>query len=315
MRKIRVGVIGAGNMGARHISSYLSLSKANLVGIAETNTTTHQDLKRKYSIPIYTNYKELLNLVDAVSIITPTHTHFEIVKFFLENKKHVLVEKPVTHDSRQANELIKIAKRNGVIFAVGHIERFNPINTYISNLLMSRDPLYIDIVREGPFDPRIFDVDVVMDLMIHDIDLIRYNNLGKVRINNAYGVNIFSQKNDIVNVQLSTERNTIINLTASRASQNKQRKWKLVFHNRVYEFDLLNKKIFCYTGNKIRIIEPFKGLYGTSVDYLSSELDDFLHAISHGSQPKADGNEGYKSLFTVEKVRNEIAKTNVNHVV
>lgn len=308
MKPLNVGVIGAGIMGQKHIKTYLSKKNCLLVGVVEKDISKYESLQESFNVPIYKDIYCLLDNVEAVSIATPASTHYELAKFLLENKKHVLLEKPITYTVNQANDLIKIAKDNNMILAVGHIERFNPVFGVLYRILSEEQPFFIEIHREGPYDPRIFDVDVIMDFMIHDLDLLTYLYNDRLLLKSAYGINIFSEKSDIVSAQLFEKNGTMINITSNRASEQRKRKWKLLFHNKTIEIDLLNRKIsyFEQKNGMAHIISD----YYNSIDPLILEISNFLDCITSGSKPTVDGIQGLNALSLSEQIQIIVSRQN-----
>ena len=200
---MRIGVIGTGAMGRNHMRVVNSIPELVLTCASDINPENLEAACEPYNesgIGKFTDHREIVDLVDGVMVSTPTSSHFEIASFFLSAKKHVLLEKPITNTLEEADELIRLSKENNVTLAVGHLERFNPAVEYIKPLV--NRPLFIEVQRLGSFSPRSLDVDVIMDLMIHDLDIIlQWDNSGLKQIN-ASGVPIVSDKIDIANVRL-----------------------------------------------------------------------------------------------------------------
>ncbi|MGQ9629581.1 MAG: Gfo/Idh/MocA family oxidoreductase [bacterium] len=221
METIRVGVIGVGHMGAYHARVYSELWNVDFAGVCDINSRRAEAIAKKYGVRAYTDYKKFLKDVDAVSIAVPTSSHYEVAKYCLSEGKCVLLEKPMTESVEDAEELISLAKENNLVLQVGHVERFNAAVQELRRLV--KDPYFIDANRLGPYDPRVADVGVVMDLMIHDIDII----LGLVNSNiveiNAAGASVYSKHEDIANIQIIFENGCIANITASRITENKER--------------------------------------------------------------------------------------------
>lgn len=220
--KFRVGVVGAGSLGQHHARIYASLNETKLTCIADISPNVKQ-LADKYGAEFYTDYRKILNKVDAVSIAAPTVLHFKIAKFFLENGKHVLLEKPMTATEKEAKELLKIHSRNkGLVFQIGHIERFNLAIQKLQEL--KRTPIFIEASRLGPFTARSADVSVILDLMIHDIDIILQLVNSNIKRIDAIGVPILTDSIDMANARIEFKNGTIANITASRVSPKKNKK-------------------------------------------------------------------------------------------
>ena len=221
IKKINIGVVGAGHLGKYHVKHLKSIESFNIIGFHDTNGKKAESISAKYRLNHYKNFNKLLEECDAVSIVTPTETHFDIGYKCIQSKKHVFIEKPITKSVEDAEKLIQLAKDMSVIIQVGHIERFNPalipLNDYTLN------PKYIEIQRLAPYNIRGTDVPVVLDKMIHDLDIILRLMNEKVVSLSAVGSSIQSQRDDIANVQIVFENGCIANLIASRVTQSKIR--------------------------------------------------------------------------------------------
>lgn len=221
VNRIRAGVVGVGRMGSYHVGVYSELFNVELVGVADINKKRAEEIAGRYNTKAFTDYKDLFGKVDIISIAVPTELHHHVAKDFLEEKIHVLLEKPVTKDLKEARELFKIAEKRGVVLNIGHVERFNGAVQELKKIVSH--PLFIDSRRLGPYDPRVEKDDVVLDLMIHDIDIILNLVDSKIKEINAMGVSVFSGHEDLANVQIRFENGCIANIVASRATQNKIR--------------------------------------------------------------------------------------------
>lgn len=222
MKKIKTGVIGTGHMGHYHVNVYAEqLINAELIGIADVDKEKVEALAERYGIRAYIDYKELLNEVEAVSIAVPTALHYKAAKDCLEAGVHVLVEKPFTTTLGEAEELFDIAKRKNLVIRVGHVERFNGAVQELKKII--KDPLLIESRRIGPFISRVKDDSVIMDLMIHDIDIILNLVDSDILNYSALGRSVYSEKEDIATVQMLFENGCIATITASRASEHKLR--------------------------------------------------------------------------------------------
>ncbi|WP_089720991.1 Gfo/Idh/MocA family protein [Candidatus Entotheonella palauensis] len=221
MQKTRAGVVGVGQMGQYHVGIYSELHDVDLVGVADTDRQRGAYVAGKYDIPLYTDYHELLGQVDVVSIAVPTSLHYPVAKTFLEAGVHVLLEKPIAHTMEEATELFRIADTHGVALHVGHVERFNGAIQELKNIV--HEPWFIESRRLGPFVPRIKEDGVILDVMIHDIDIIL--NLVESPITRLYalGKSINSEHEDLANVQLCFQNGCIANILASRSTEIKIR--------------------------------------------------------------------------------------------
>jgi predicted dehydrogenase len=221
MQKTRAGVVGVGQMGQYHVGIYSELHDVELVGVADTDSQRGAYVAGKYGIPLYADYHELLDKVDVVSIAVPTSLHYPVAQRFLEAGVHVLLEKPIAHTMEEATELFRIANTHGVALHVGHVERFNGAIQELKNIV--HEPWFIESRRLGPFVPRIKEDGVVLDVMIHDIDIIL--NLVESPISRLYalGKSINSEHEDLANVQICFQNGCIANIVASRATEIKIR--------------------------------------------------------------------------------------------
>lgn len=218
---VRAGVVGVGHMGQYHLGVYADMLDVELSGISDIEKNRCHRLARKYNTKGYIHYRRLLDKLDAVSIAVPTDLHYSVAKEFLEAGVHVLVEKPLTGNLAQARELFELAKSKGLMLHVGHVERYNGAVQELRKLV--KDPILLESRRMGPFTNRNVEDGVILDLMIHDLDIILGLVKSKVREVNAVGANVFSKWSDLANVQLVFENGCIANLTASRSTQHKIR--------------------------------------------------------------------------------------------
>lgn len=221
MQKTRAGVVGVGQMGQYHVGIYSELHNVELVGVADTDQQRGAYVAGKYGIPLYADYRDLLDKVDVISIAVPTSLHYPVARAFLEAGVHVLLEKPIAHTLEEATELFRIANHHGVALHVGHVERFNGAIQELKNIV--HEPWFIESRRLGPFVPRIKEDGVVLDVMIHDIDIIL--NLVESPITRLYalGKSINSEREDLANVQICFQNGCIANIVASRATEIKIR--------------------------------------------------------------------------------------------
>lgn len=316
---LRVAVVGTGNMGIHHLRNYYHNPDVELIGFVETNENNAEKVKAKYQIEHFSDYKNVLGKVDAISIATPTCTHFEIASFFLSHKIHVLLEKPITDSIEEAEDLIKIAKQQNVLLSIGHIERFNPVIQELKNILKKESPVFIEIHRESPFDPRIYDVDVVSDLMIHDIDALYYILKRKLNIVSSTGIKVHSNKSDLVNVQLISDDNVLVNITTSRATEQKIRSWRIILKDKLIEADLLERKLYLSSRTEVG-----KKIFDTNAEHhytqeqitakilvqndepLQIEIDNFIQSILGNTILEVEGKDGLKALKLVKEIQQKI---------
>ncbi len=223
--KIKVAVLGTGSLGQNHVRIYAELAAAGqveLAGIYDSSAETARKIAAKYNARIFNSVAEAAAAADSLNIVTPTTTHFELAKLLLQQGKHVLVEKPMTDSSEQAAELIQIAQQKNCVLQVGHVERFNPVFTYLETA--APEPRFIETHRLSPYPARSTDIGVVLDLMIHDLDVVLAFVKSPVTSVDAVGIPVLSKSEDIANVRLHFANGCVANLTASRVSPERMRK-------------------------------------------------------------------------------------------
>jgi predicted dehydrogenase len=223
--KVRVAVLGAGSLGKEHVRIYSELAAAGKVefaGVYDTVAETAQRVAQKYRVRGFGSVAEATAASDAVNVVTPTTTHFELAKLLLQQGRHVLVEKPMTDNAAQANELVQLAQQKHCVLQVGHVERFNPVFTYLQRV--ATDPRFIETHRLSPYPARSTDIGVVLDLMIHDLDVVLAFVKSPVTSVDAVGIPVLSKSEDIANARLRFANGCVANLTASRVSPEKMRK-------------------------------------------------------------------------------------------
>lgn len=299
MAPIRAAVVGVGYLGTFHAEKYASLPDARLVGVVDARWERAEAVGQRLGVAAMQDYRQLLGRIDAVSVVVPTTLHFEIADFFLSHGIHVLVEKPMTATVDEAQQLIKTAERSGCVLQVGHLERFNPAVMALQEILDR--PLFIESHRLAPFKPRGTDVGVVMDLMIHDIDLIQ--NIVGVSISeiSPIGVPVLTDEEDIANVRLEFANGCVANVTASRVSSKTERKLRVFQPNAYISVDLHEKSITVH--RKSSETQP-SGMPNISVekrecghsDALYSQLQAFLRAVRGEMAPVVSGRDGKLAL-------------------
>jgi predicted dehydrogenase len=306
MKKLKIAVIGAGHLGKYHADIYNSLKDSELVGVCDINKERADKIAKAYKISPYPNYKELIGKIDAATIAVPTKEHYAIAKDLIKNKIHLLIEKPITENLNQANELIRLAKENKVLLQVGHIERFNSAIRALTKII--KVPKFIECHRLGPFQPRGTDVGVVLDLMIHDIDIILHLVKSDIKELDAVGVKVLSNHEDIANVRLSFDNGAICNITASRISQERVRKIRIFQKNAYISLDYIQQEANIYTKKGKSIIE--KNINIDKQNPLKEEIKSFIKCINSKKRPLVSGEEAKKALKVALKIIKEIHKKN-----
>ena len=309
---IRTAVIGVGYLGRFHAQKYASLPNSQLVGIADPSAAAREALAGELKVAAHANYRDLLGKVDAVSIVTPTPLHYEVAKAFLEAGASVLVEKPMTVTIEEGERLIEVAAKAKRVLQVGHLERFNAAVLAVQPALTV--PRFIESARLAPFKQRGTDVDVVLDLMIHDIDLILSIVRSEVVSVDAIGTSVFSNEIDIANARLRFANGCVANATASRVSLKTERKLRLFQDDAYMSLDLQQKILTVIRkGNGIGAdgmpqVAIEENTYEQG-DALKAEIEAFLEAIATGRAPPVTGGDGLLALRTAVNIAEQVASS------
>lgn len=326
MTKFAVGITGVGKLGNYHCNNIRQLADANLVGVYDTDQDRRQEIAAKYSCRAFESYEELLENVDIVGIVVPTIDHHKTAMKALHAGKHVFVEKPISSTIAEAEEMVRTADQKNLKIQIGHIERFNPaIRALDTNGL---DPMFIESHRLAPFDPRGTDVAVVLDLMIHDIDIILSLVKGSPSRIDANGVAVVSDEVDIANARIQFDNGCVANVTASRISQRKMRKMRLFQKDSYISIDFLQRltEIFKIDDQNEDNTSPVilgqidKGKHKKNIIYeqpklpeddaMQAEWKSFFHAISTNTKPVVSGQDGLNALKVAVEITNIISKSN-----
>jgi len=305
MTPLRTAVIGVGYLGDFHARKYAALPGSELVGVVDSLPERANRIAAELGTTPYGDHRQLLGKVDAVSVVVPTQCHFRVVRDFLEVGVHVLIEKPITVTIAEADELIELAEKKGLVFQVGHLERFNPVLVALNDIL--KQPLFIESVRIAPFKPRGTDVNVVLDLMIHDIEIIQHIVKSQVERVDAIGAPVFTGEEDIANARILFENGCVANVTASRISLKSERKMRIFQRDAYITLDFQNRKILVAQKGSG---ELFPGIPNVKVketelgeaDALLVEIDSFLTAIRQGTKAQVSGRDGRMALETALKI-------------
>lgn len=305
MAKIKCAVIGVGYLGRFHAQKYKALENATLVAVCDIDKNTCEAVSKELDVPAYLEVDEIIGRVDAVSIAATTNRHYEIAKKCISNGIHVLIEKPFTETVAQALELIELAQKNRVKLQIGHLERFNAARLALDKHLDK--PQFIESQRLAPFNPRGSDVNVVLDLMIHDIDLIQTIVKSPIKSIDAQGTPVLSKSIDIANARINFENHCVANVTASRISFKKERKTRIFQHNSYISIDYQDKKFAVFEKGEgemfpgIPEIVRHESVFEND-DPLLEEIKSFLNAIETDTQPLVTGEEGMEALATAERI-------------
>jgi predicted dehydrogenase len=305
MPKIKCAVIGVGYLGRFHAQKYQQLQNVELVGVCDINTLACQAVAAELNVPAYFTIDDLIGKVDAVSIAATTQAHYDIAKQCILNGLHVLIEKPITETVAQAEELIALAEKHQVKLQVGHLERFNSARLALENHLDK--PLFIESHRLAPFNPRGTDVNVILDLMIHDIDIIQTMVNSPIRSIDAQGAPVLSKSIDIANARITFENNCVANVTASRISFKTERKTRIFQANTYISIDYQNKEFAIFEKGSgemfpgIPEIVRHQSVFEKG-DALLEEIRAFVYCIEHNTLPLVTGQEGCNALATAAKI-------------
>lgn len=311
MKKLKCAVIGTGYLGKFHAEKYSSLPDCELIAVVDINEQAAKDVAAQYGAEALTQYQTLLGKVDAVSVVVPTSLHHRVALDFLNSGSHVLVEKPITVTVAEADELIAVAKEKKLILQVGHLERFNPAITGLQDFDVN--PVFIESHRLAPFNPRANDVSVVLDLMIHDIDIIIALVGSEIKRMDASGTAVLTQDTDIANARLVFNNGCVANVTASRISMKMERKMRIFSPSSYISVDFQNRILTRHaTGKK----EMFPGIpeiiTEKSVfeggDALLDEIKHFINCIQNDVNPLVSGEAGSRALQTAIDIT-ELLKT------
>jgi len=301
-QRVKVGVAGVGHMGKEHARIYSELHEAELVGVHDSNPDTARKIAAKCKTRAFGSLEEMVDAVDAASIVTPTTTHLAIAEPFLRKGKHVLVEKPIAMDTAEARKLVDLAEKHGAKLAVGHVERFNPVLVALEERLGR--PRFIEAHRLSPYPGRSTDIGVVMDLMIHDLEIILHLVRSPVTSVDAVGVPVLSKGEDIANARIRFANGCVANLTTSRISPEKLRKIRVFQDDAYLSLDYMKQEGEIYkrldgkiTRDKIPVMkgEPLK-----------NQLAEFVMNVRENTDPRVAGAHGFEALKLASQICGQI---------
>ncbi len=313
MDKLRVGVIGVGSLGQHHARVYTELPGAVLVGVADADAARAREIASRHRVAAYADYRDLLPQIQAASVVVPTNLHFQVAVDCLRAGIHILVEKPMAADVAQAREMVALAAAKKSVLQVGHIERFNPAVRAAAGFVES--PKFIEVTRIAPYAARGTDVPVVLDLMIHDIDIILSFVGSPLERVSAIGFNLVSDQEDIANARLEFADGCVANVTASRISTKKERKIRFFQRNAYINIDYMKPEVKIY-----RLKGEPKGALDLArmVDYreprldkiepLKAELESFVRCVREGGEPLVSGRDGLRALEVAGRILEAIAE-------
>jgi len=301
-QRVKVGVAGVGHMGKEHARIYSELQEVELVGVHDSNPDTARKIAAKCKTRAFGSLEEMVDAVDAASIVTPTSTHLAIAEPFLKRGKHVLVEKPIAMNTEEARKLVDLAEKHGAKLAVGHVERFNPVLVVLEERLGR--PRFIEAHRLSPYPGRSTDIGVVMDLMIHDLEIILHLVRSPVTSVDAVGVPVLSKGEDIANARIRFANGCVANLTTSRISPEKLRKIRVFQDDAYLSLDYMKQEGEIYkrldgkiTRDKIPVMkgEPLK-----------NQLAEFVMNVRENTDPRVAGAHGFEALKLASQICGQI---------
>lgn len=308
-RKLRIGVVGVGYLGKFHAEKYAQMADVDLVGVVDVDEASARETADRLDTRAYMRHTEIFGKVDAVSIVTPTPSHFAISHEFLENGVDVLIEKPMTTTLEEADRLIALARDKSLIIQVGHLERFNPAVMALADVIDG--PMFIESHRLSVFKDRATDVSVVLDLMIHDIDILLNFVGSKIKGIHASGVAVITDRVDIANARLAFNNGCVANVTTSRVSMKNQRKIRLFQKNAYIAVDFAKREIVSVkrgNGNEPGLI-PGMQIHSRQfeeADALSAELHSFIQSVRTRKESKIPGEAGRNALAVALNIVDQI---------
>ena len=323
---LKIGVFGVGHLGKFHLNNWKEIPGTELVGFYDPNDETAKDVSEKYQLPRFLDANELIDSCDVIDIVAPTNFHFELCEKAIKKGKHVFVEKPLANTMDEARQLVKLVKESGIKLQVGHVERFNPAFLAIKD--MQLNPMFIEVHRLSQFNPRGTEVSVILDLMIHDIDIILSIVKSDVKNISASGVSVMTETPDIANVRIEFDNGCVANLTSSRISMKIMRKIRLFQKDSYIGIDFLNKKteiiklkepqdsnVFAFDietpgGKKtIAIANPII----PEINAIKKELEEFKNAIINNTRTVVSEMDGLMAMDVAHQILEKIGNNVITH--
>lgn len=321
---LKVGVFGVGHLGKFHLNNWKEIKDVELVGFYDPNDSAAQAVSEKYQLARFTDASTLMDIVDAVDIVAPTTFHFDLCKLAIRKGKHVFVEKPLANTMDEARELVKLTRESNIKFQVGHVERFNP--AFLSVQELSLNPMFIEVHRLAEFNPRGTEVSVILDLMIHDIDIILSVVKSEVKTISASGVAVMTDTPDIANVRIEFNNGCVANLTSSRISMKKMRKMRLFQKDAYIGMDFLAKKTEIIKLKTPQDVDVFSFDLETpggtrtiaianpqvpEVNAIKMELEKFRDAIIFNTPPIVSEVDGLRAMDVAHQILHKIKNNSI----
>ncbi|HVG03163.1 MAG TPA: Gfo/Idh/MocA family oxidoreductase [Nitrospira sp.] len=314
MKRLRAGVIGVGHLGQHHARHYATLPGSILAGVFDPDATRARLIADRHAVQAWAELNDLLDNVDIISVAAPTSAHYAATKLCLEAGKHVLVEKPIAATPAEADELVALAAQRQCLLQVGHSERFNPIMQRMRSHI--ERPAFIECHRLSAFGQRGTDVDVVLDLMIHDLDLVLSFNPGAVEEVRAAGIPVLSPNIDIANARIAFASGCVANLTASRVSANKMRRLRVFQRDRYVSIDFQSRQAMVSRRTHDHATKPtidVESYQAGDEEPLRLELESFIQSVANGSRPMVSGQDGAAALNLATRVLEAIDQFTQRH--
>jgi predicted dehydrogenase len=321
---LKVGVFGVGHLGKFHLNNWKEIKDVELVGFYDPNDVAAQEVTEKYQLARFLDPERLVEAVDMVDIVAPTTFHFDLCKMAIRKGKHVFVEKPLANTMEEARELVKLVRESNVKLQVGHVERFNP--AYLGIQHMQLQPMFIEVHRLAQFNPRGTEVSVILDLMIHDIDIILSIVKSEVKMISASGVAVMTDTPDIANVRIEFNNGCVANLTSSRISMKKMRKMRLFQKDAYIGVDFLNKKSEVIKLKTPQDVDAFSFDLDTphgkktiaivnpqvpEVNAIKKELEAFRDSIIDNTPTRVSEVDGYRAMDVAHQILQKIKNNSI----